>query len=478
MKKILTLFVLALLCSSVSAVQSYNYTANDLQGNETTTTSSIPVISKSHMDFGDATRESNIKWRETLSKKYNISFILYSDYDDYNAYFLHSAEFATSVIPRKYIDFITRYDDYFGVYNSNDDKCDEVMSACTWTLGEVDHDKKTYKAQGIIYVNESLEDMEYTLVHEFGHLIYDIIDYYDELAGTRIIATLQDEFKTINSKYGNDAYISNDSKTDSYEDFAEIFANYMIDTSGKGDLKVQWNNATKAKADYVMSTIDSTMDIMAKTLQYDRALITADTAKSNTTTTTDTTKTTNTKNSDAVKVYSKNDLMKYSAMNMNVYSNSRVTSIKEGSNNSFTINGYMFEGGKDATKSLWREIVFVNVNDASSEFAYRKKVTPVYNTWLNSNKLATDNYKHDLSYANYQVSVNPNAMYAYSDGNNKHPVSMKSGKYFIYMRISNGKESYLFPLVDRQLSDGSTLNLGDKFSRVEDNGTYYLVLEV
>lgn len=151
------------------------------------------------------------------------------------------------------------------------------------------------------------------------------------------------------------------------------------------------------------------------------------------------------------------DLSSYSAMNMNVYSGSRVTGIKA-SANGFTVSGYMFEDGADCIYNdsrNWREIVFVNADNPSKEYAYRKQVTNVNNGWLNTNMTATHNGLYKLNYANYTVTVNPNSVNAYV--NNVPNQKMASGNYLVYMRISNGKTSNLFPLLDRTLSDGTNM---------------------
>ncbi|MBR3840872.1 MAG: Ig-like domain-containing protein, partial [Erysipelotrichales bacterium] len=110
------------------------------------------------------------------------------------------------------------------------------------------------------------------------------------------------------------------------------------------------------------------------------------------------------------------DLSAYSAMNMTVYPSSRVTKIKQ-NGIGFTVEGYMFEQGADCIYNdarNWREIVFVNANNASTAYAYRKQVTNVYNPWLNSNMTATVNGKYKLNYANYTVTVNPSSMNKYA----------------------------------------------------------------
>lgn len=150
------------------------------------------------------------------------------------------------------------------------------------------------------------------------------------------------------------------------------------------------------------------------------------------------------------------DLSYYSALNMDVYENSRVTSITS-TDTGFSVAGYLFEKNANCDKetSVWREIVFVNEADSSPEYAYRKQVTPVYKTWLNSNMNATANGKYKLNYAEYVVDFSLTGMNHYLTNTNA-PV-MKPGSYLVYMRISNGKTSQLFPLKDVTLSDGTNM---------------------
>lgn len=151
------------------------------------------------------------------------------------------------------------------------------------------------------------------------------------------------------------------------------------------------------------------------------------------------------------------DLSDYSHMNMTVYDSSRVTSIKQ-SGNGFTVKGYMFEKAANCIYNdarNWREIVFVNAANTSTAYAYRKQVTNEYNTWLNKNMTATVNGKYRLDYANYYVTVNPNSVNAYKG--NVPGQKMAAGNYYVYMRISNGTQSYLFPLMDKTLLDGTNM---------------------
>lgn len=149
------------------------------------------------------------------------------------------------------------------------------------------------------------------------------------------------------------------------------------------------------------------------------------------------------------------DLSSYANNQLNVYTGSRVTKInKNGS--VLSVDGYMFKGGANCNSknAIYREIIFVNQEDSDVTKAYRQEVTPVYNTWLNKNMTATENGKYDLSYANYNVAVDTNKVMNYKKTSTG---KMTSGTYLVYMRISDGKNAYLFPLVDRTLSDGSNL---------------------
>lgn len=157
------------------------------------------------------------------------------------------------------------------------------------------------------------------------------------------------------------------------------------------------------------------------------------------------------------------DLSAYSAMNMNVYQNSRVTSMKANSNGTLTLSGYMFNDANcNKPNSLYREIIFVDANDTSISKAYRQEVKSKYNTFLNKNMNATQNGKYDLSYACYDVTVNPKAMLNYAKTST---ASMAKGEYLAYMRVSDGKTSYLFPLKDAVLSDGSTMEASGTLPR-------------
>lgn len=168
-------------------------------------------------------------------------------------------------------------------------------------------------------------------------------------------------------------------------------------------------------------------------------------------------------------VSSNNPFSFYANNKLNVYSGSRVTSISN-NGSSLTVNGYMFKEGVNCNKpnSIYREIIFVNEDDYSPSKAYRELVTPIYNTFLNKNATASHNGSLDLSYANYSVQVNINNISNYRKTSKG---KMASGNYLIYMRISDGFNAYLFPLVDKELSDGTTLEntnkLGDNLSLID-----------
>ena len=160
------------------------------------------------------------------------------------------------------------------------------------------------------------------------------------------------------------------------------------------------------------------------------------------------------------------DLSDYADFQLPVYANSRVTNIATG-NGAITVEGYMFKANAnlDNENSIWREIIFVNEEDYSMAKAYRKQVTPVYNTWLNKNMTATGNGTYALDYANYTVNFSNTDINNYVG--NTAATRMATGSYLAYMRISDGTDSYLFPLKDIVLSDGSTLALPSGFEVVD-----------
>lgn len=148
-----------------------------------------------------------------------------------------------------------------------------------------------------------------------------------------------------------------------------------------------------------------------------------------------------------------NDLSAYSNMKLDVYANSRVISVTPNANG-FDVYGYMWINNVQPTKDTWREIIFVNAEDYATSKAYRANVVADYNPFLNANKQATNNGTLDLSYACYEGGVNPLSMESY-DKSGKG--AMAQGTYLVFMRISDGTDSYLFPLVDRMLDNGTTM---------------------
>ena len=149
------------------------------------------------------------------------------------------------------------------------------------------------------------------------------------------------------------------------------------------------------------------------------------------------------------------DLSAYANMLLNVYPSSRVTNITS-SRSTVTIEGYMFKmyTSIDQPNSIYREVILIDEKDPSKEYAYRQEAISVYNPWLNKNMLATQNGMYNLDYANYQVTFNINDIYNFSK---TQKGGMRYGTYLLYMRISDGENAYVFPLVDYVLSDGSTL---------------------
>lgn len=155
-------------------------------------------------------------------------------------------------------------------------------------------------------------------------------------------------------------------------------------------------------------------------------------------------------------ILSKAQLAPYSNFDMVVYPNSRVTKVTS-SGSTVNLNGYMFKQAAHFNKSdsFFREIVFVNEANPAREYAYRKQVTSERNTWLNSNMTATVNGQYRLDYVNYKLSFSPTTVNRHID--NKPAGKMAPGSYLMYMRISDGKTSNLFPLMDITLSNGTNM---------------------
>lgn len=164
----------------------------------------------------------------------------------------------------------------------------------------------------------------------------------------------------------------------------------------------------------------------------------------------------------------KYDLPDYSNEMLPVYGNSRVTGIKVNSDGTITITGYVFvqELGFAKPDTLWREIVFINTTDNSTEYAYRKQVTSVYNTFLNNNKNLNPDGTKDFSYANYEVTIDPNNMNQYKG--NVTGQKMNAGSYQAFIRVSNGKDSKLIPLQSLTTSDGEKVELPNCFELAEN----------
>lgn len=166
-------------------------------------------------------------------------------------------------------------------------------------------------------------------------------------------------------------------------------------------------------------------------------------------------RTTTTINAVYTKAVNPTDLDAYTNYELEVYKNSRTHTVTIDSNG-ITVGGYMFKANADCNRpdSVWREIIFINEEDHSIEKAYIKQVDSMYATWLNSNPNATNNGKYNLDYANYSITVTNDSV---NDYVSNKPTTMSKGSYLVYMRISDGINSFLFPLVDRVLSDGTTM---------------------
>ena len=153
----------------------------------------------------------------------------------------------------------------------------------------------------------------------------------------------------------------------------------------------------------------------------------------------------------------------YSNEKLSVYSGSRITSIKENQGN-IIIEGYSFIPG-DSTNAYrlndyWREVVLVNEDKPSTDYAYRINVTDVYNTFLSKNKSLNPNGKYNYDYAFFKAEIKLNHLRKY---NTEEFEGMKAGNYRLYLRTSRIYDNKYFdnkmtPLLDVSLSNGKNLS--------------------
>ncbi|MBR3692901.1 MAG: glucosaminidase domain-containing protein [Erysipelotrichales bacterium] len=151
------------------------------------------------------------------------------------------------------------------------------------------------------------------------------------------------------------------------------------------------------------------------------------------------------------------DLSDYTNDKLDVYPNSRVTSMSY-SNGVLNLEGYAFIKDRSVSTSdykwLWREVIFVNEDNSSRDYAYRASVTPINKgSFLTSNKTLNPTGKYSYAMATYKVSANIKSINNYD----QKPSSIAPGKYRVYVRCSDGVNGKLFPLKDLTLSDGTNL---------------------
>lgn len=139
------------------------------------------------------------------------------------------------------------------------------------------------------------------------------------------------------------------------------------------------------------------------------------------------------------------DLSKYSNSGLPIYENSRVTYLDfNSSTGNMRLKGYMLEQFSNYNKknSFLREIVFVSVDGASS-YRYDISQNAVFNKFLNSNQTLNPTNLFDYSYAHYDVNFNLGNVLEYQS---KVKTGLPTGKYRIYIRMSDGRRSNVMPL--------------------------------
>lgn len=151
------------------------------------------------------------------------------------------------------------------------------------------------------------------------------------------------------------------------------------------------------------------------------------------------------------------DLSDYTNDLLDVYPNSRVTSMSY-SKGVLNLEGYAFIKDRGVPtndyKWLWREVIFVNEDNSSRDYAYRVSVTPINKgSFLTSNTTLNPTGKYSYAMATYKVSANIKSINNYD----QQKSSIVPGKYRVYVRCSDGVNGKLFPLKDVTLSDGTNL---------------------
>ena len=173
-------------------------------------------------------------------------------------------------------------------------------------------------------------------------------------------------------------------------------------------------------------------------------------------------------NTDEYNQYKGLDLSDYTDEQLGVYENSRVTDIKE-YGSKIIVSGYAFVKNVNCNHSnaLWREIIFINADNPSPDYAYRQQVNATNRgKFLTTNTNLNPNGVYDYNYATYTVTVDTNNIQNYKKTKTG---AMANGDYYVYIRVSDGKHGKLFPLQNVTLSDGTSLNLSDNFSKVDES---------
>lgn len=142
------------------------------------------------------------------------------------------------------------------------------------------------------------------------------------------------------------------------------------------------------------------------------------------------------------------DLSYYSNGKFNIYENSRVVYAAL-NGNMLTLKSYALEQLTNYSKkdAFVRELIFLDKNDPSNpNKAYRLALNAVYDPYLNKNKTLNPNGQYDYSYAYYGGVVRLDQVREYTKPENSKRVSLPSGEYLVYIRLSDGKRSNIISL--------------------------------
>lgn len=145
-----------------------------------------------------------------------------------------------------------------------------------------------------------------------------------------------------------------------------------------------------------------------------------------------------------------------------IYTNSRVTHMKMTSPTTLHVAGYALEQFNSYSKkdTFVRELVLIEMETGKE---YRVSLPGIYNPYLNGNATLNPMGEYDYSYAFYDSYIDLRKVYTYWD---KELVELPKGTYRLFIRLSDGVRSNVFPL--QNIKDEEVV-LENPFFKIENS---------